>query len=420
MRRPGPAQLFIFSGLVWQAGVMAWWLALAVRLAVELQLPAFQLLALGAVLEGTLLVSEVPAGVLADRVSRKWSVVVGFVGVGAAQMTAGLVGGFWPLVVTQVAWGVAFTFRSGADIAWLTDEIGGPEAAERLVLRLARWQLVAVVIAVGASGALAQLTTLSTAVVTFGLVTVATGLALAVLMTEHHHPNRARARGDEDEGPDRGEHPVASFRAGARATLGHPSLRVLTASSVLAGLGAEAIDRLNIRRLDQLGLSAGSHPPVVVMAAVLAVEGLMGAAVLWWARDRVAGERVAVGLGGFLAVSALFVAGLGLVPSLPVAAACLVGQGALRWAALPLPQTWANAHAPSHLRATVLSFAGQANALGEIAGGLALGAVAAAVSVPAALVVSSLLTLAAGAVCLLAPAGRAPEPAPIGRAGVVR
>ena len=393
------------SGLVWQAGAMAWWLALAVRLAVELRLPAFQLLALGAVLEGTLLVSEVPTGVLADRVSRKWSVVVGFVSVGVAQVTAGLVSGFWPLVVTQVAWGVGYTFRSGADIAWLTDELGGHEAAEHLVLRLARWQLLAVVVAVAASGTLARLTTLSTAVVAFGLVTVTTGLALAVLMTEHQHPLRAGGHdGDDgDVGPGGGEQPVASFRAGARATLRHPSLRVLTAVAVLIGLGAEAIDRLNIRRLDQVGLSSASQRPVVVMAAVLAAEALLGAAVLWWARERVAGPRVAAGLGGLLAVSALFVAGLGLIPSLPVAVLCLVGQGALRWAALPLPQTWANAHAPAHLRATVLSFVGQANALGEIAGGLALGAVAAASSVPTALVASAVLTLAAGAACLAAP-----------------
>ena len=64
MRRPGPAPLFLFAGLAWQAAVMAWWLALSVRLAVELRLPAFQLLALGAVLEISLLVAEVPTGTM--------------------------------------------------------------------------------------------------------------------------------------------------------------------------------------------------------------------------------------------------------------------------------------------------------------------------------------------------------------------
>ena len=48
MRRPGPARLFLFAGLAWQGAVMAWWLALAVRLAIELHLTPFQLLALGA------------------------------------------------------------------------------------------------------------------------------------------------------------------------------------------------------------------------------------------------------------------------------------------------------------------------------------------------------------------------------------
>lgn len=403
MRRPGPARLFLFAGLAWQAAVMAWWLALAVRWAVELKLSAFELLALGAALEGSLLVAEIPTGILADRVSRKWSVVVGFVSVGAAQVAAGLASGFWPLMATQVAWGVGFTFRSGAEIAWVTDELGGPEAAEPLVLRQARWQLVAAVAAVAASGALARVTSLTTAVVVFGLCTMAVGVILAVLMTERH-PRRAgavlTAADAQGVGPDTAEgQPVASFRAGARVILGNPSLRVLTAVVVLAGLAAEAVDRLNVRRLDQLGLSARTSDPVVVMAVVTAADALLAAAVLWWARDRVTGRRVASGLGVLLAFSAVGIAGLGLVASLPVAVVCLVGQGALRSAAHPLPQVWANAHAPAHLRATVLSFVGQANALGEIVGGLALGAVAAAASVSAALVGSTVLTLVAAVIC---------------------
>jgi len=380
---------------------MAWWLALAVRLAIELDLEPFQLLALGAALEGSLLVAEVPTGVLADRVSRKWSVVVGYVSIGGAQVAAGLVSGLWPLILTQVVWGVGYTFRSGAEIAWVTDELGGPEAVEPLVLRQARWQLAASVAAVAASGVLAQLTSLTTAVVVFGLVTVGQGVALAVLMTEHHHPRRQPAAVAERGDAGRVEAP--SFRAGARVTLGHRSLRVLTAVMLLTGLANEAVDRLNIRRLDQIGLSAGRRDPVVVMAAVTAADALLGALVLWWARHRVTGARVTVGLGAMLAVSAAGIAGLGLVGNLPVAVVCLVGQGALRSAALPLPQTWANAHAPPHLRATVLSFVGQANAAGEIAGGLALGAVAASGSIPAALTGSALLTLAAAATCLLAP-----------------
>ncbi len=406
MRRPGPARLFLLAGLAWQAAVMAWWLALAVRLAIELDLAPFQLLALGAALEGSLLVAEVPTGVLADRLSRKWSVVVGFVSVGGAQVASGLVSGFGALLLTQVLWGVGYTFRSGAEIAWVTDELGGPEAVEPLVLRQARWQLVAGVVAVGASALLAHLTSLVTAVVAFGLVTVSVGAGLALLMTEHHHPRRLGIGGGDGThgvGPGAGPLVKPSFRAGARATLGHPSLRVLTAVMLLTGLANETVDRLNIRRLDQLGLSAGSRDPVVVVAAVSAADALLGALVLWWARDRVTGSRVMVGLGAMLAVSAAGIAGLGLVAHLPVAAACLVAQGALRSAALPLPQTWANAHAPPHLRATVLSFAGQANAAGEIAGGLALGAVAAAASIPVALTGSAILTLAAGATCLLAP-----------------
>jgi len=53
------------------------WLPLAVRLAVDLDLSATQLLLLGTSMEVAMLLGEIPTGVVADVFSRKWSVVIG-------------------------------------------------------------------------------------------------------------------------------------------------------------------------------------------------------------------------------------------------------------------------------------------------------------------------------------------------------
>ena len=34
--------------------------------------------------------------------------------------------GFGPLVATQLLWGLSWTLASGADVAWITDELDAP------------------------------------------------------------------------------------------------------------------------------------------------------------------------------------------------------------------------------------------------------------------------------------------------------
>ena len=59
--------------------------------------------------------------------------------------------------------------------------------------------------------------------------------------------------------------------------------------------------------------------------------------------------------------------------------------------AYSLTEAVANRHAISSVRATVVSFVGQSQAVGEVAIGLALGTVAQVVTVPVALAIAALL-----------------------------
>ena len=179
------ARLFVWSGLIWQGALRAFWVSLVVRITIELGLPSLQLVLLGTAMEAALLVAEVPTGVVADAFSRKWSVVVGFVGVGVAQIMAGVFDSFAALVATQVLWGVAYTFHSGAEIAWVTDELGGAERVEPLLLRRARLQLVVSIFSIAGGVLVARVTSLSTSVVLSGVVLIATGAVLAWAMKEH-------------------------------------------------------------------------------------------------------------------------------------------------------------------------------------------------------------------------------------------
>ena len=109
-----------------------------VFLIVHVGLDPLQLVLMGTVLEVSYLLLEVPTGIVADLRSRKLSIVVGFVGTGVAFIVLGLADSFAVAAVSQVIYGISATFVSGADVAWLTDEVG-EEAARPLYLRSEQW-----------------------------------------------------------------------------------------------------------------------------------------------------------------------------------------------------------------------------------------------------------------------------------------
>src|SRR6478735_11083648 len=102
--------------------------AYSIYVVLTLGFTPFQLVLLGTILEGTYLLCEVPTGVVADTVSRRLSVVIGLVGSGLAFALLGIAHSFLMAALSQVLWGVFASFQSGADVAWLTDELGEEEA----------------------------------------------------------------------------------------------------------------------------------------------------------------------------------------------------------------------------------------------------------------------------------------------------
>jgi DHA3 family tetracycline resistance protein-like MFS transporter len=108
------------DGFTW----MMWGTIFSVYMIVDARLNPLELVMLGTFLEATVLLMEVPTGAFADAVGRKLSVIVGFAVIGIALLTVGLVRSFPMLAIAQILWGLGFTFWSGAEVAWITDEVG--------------------------------------------------------------------------------------------------------------------------------------------------------------------------------------------------------------------------------------------------------------------------------------------------------
>src|SRR4029453_11059772 len=85
-----------------------------------------QLVLVGSVMEAAVFVFEIPTGIVADRWSRKWSVVIGHAGMGVGFLVEAASPTFVGIVVGQAVWGLAYTFTSGATVAWLAGELDDP------------------------------------------------------------------------------------------------------------------------------------------------------------------------------------------------------------------------------------------------------------------------------------------------------
>lgn len=386
------AAVYLRSGLLRRLCLRGFWPLFFVRLVTEVELSPLQLVLLGTVMELSILTMEVPTGIVADVYSRKLSVITSFLVMGAAMMLSGVFETYWLLLVAQAMMGFGNTFETGAETAWITGELGSAEATEPVILHRARWQLIAGVVGIGLWAGLAAVTTLSVAIVAIGVVFMLWGLALLVIMPENGF---VRTPG---EGWSRS---IQMFRAGLAQARNLSVLRILVIVVFIGGLAKEAIDRLDVQRLVDVGMPS-TVDEVVVVGAITAVKLGLASVLLTVVGRRASGAGVVMTMALLLIAVAVGVGLLAFAGLLGIAALGLVLQGGASFATQPLVTTWTNSFAENESRATVHSFMGQSEAFGEILGGVALGIVAELAGVPTAMTVSMVLFAGAGLLAMTA------------------
>ncbi len=98
------------------------WVTTPIYLLRDVGMSPLQLVLAGTALEVAYSLFEVPTGIVADLYSRRLSLVVGGVVMGAGMLLVGLVPEVFAVLAGMAVWGAGWTFRSGAEDAWLADE----------------------------------------------------------------------------------------------------------------------------------------------------------------------------------------------------------------------------------------------------------------------------------------------------------
>jgi MFS family permease len=353
-------------------------------------LSASQIVFLGTVMSAILMLTDIPTGVWADALGRKWPLVIGHLLLAAAMVMTGLVTAFPLLVVTQVLWGLGWAFVIGADVAWITDELDQPHRIARVLTASARWGLVGGVTGMVVFGVLGWATSLATAIVVSGVGMALLGLFVAAQFTERTFISRSEKRW----------HSALSVVRLVISLLrrDHEILLVCVATMLINA--ASMAEWLFPKQLIHLGFPSDS---VLWYTAVGICSTAAGVIALHLVQARIDG----VGVARRMYTLACFIGVLGLLVLAEAPHALIGGVGVLLVSGITVNVTrivsviWINERTSSSVRATVRSFLDLAEAIGQICGGFTLAVIAGVAGVSMTLLTSAVLMALTGTIVAL-------------------
>jgi MFS family permease len=368
----------VFIRFSWMRAVLhnGWWLVTSVYLVVDAGLSPAQLVLIGSVQGVFALLCEVPAGVFADTISRKWSLVISQLLMGTAMITTGLVESFPLLLATQVLWGISWTFASGSDVAWITDELDQPDRIAPVLARAARAQLTGAATGLIALGLLAWATRRDLTIVIAGAAMMSLALYIALRFTEEHFVPVRTARWTSS---------WTTFRRGLTLVRRSREILLIFAATFLINGASDAAGRLTQKQLLDLGLP--SEPDPVIWFTGLGVVGLIvGALTLRAFARRINGDhaRNDYALAAVAGVVSMLMLAFARDPVVGAIAVVLV-SGIVTPLTRVISTIWVNARTTADIRATTHSFLAQLEYLGEICCGLTIAAIARLTTLPLAL-----------------------------------
>jgi MFS transporter, DHA3 family, tetracycline resistance protein len=356
---------FLF-GLVFSTNILYY--------ATVIKLSPLELVLVGTALELAILLFEVPTGVVADTISRKISVLIGFALIGLGFLLEGLIPAFLAVLVAQVLWGIGYTFTSGATQAWLSDEIGELEA-NQLMLRVNVYRFP-IRMAIIFSALLLANSSLQIPIMVGGLGFMALSTFLWFAMPETKFKPTPVTR----------QNALQSMRKtlleAVQFATKNPSIRLLFLVTIISGAASESFDRLWQLHLIQLGLpkleleflSSIQQQLLLFLLLDLCID-LVALPFTLWAK-RIDMNSIRAIIQTLLLTSSIVIVCISIFAfagGFIVATLAYILARACREIQAPLGTAWLNQRLEPSTRATVLSLNGQADAIGQIAGGPIVG-----------------------------------------------
>jgi len=351
-----------------------------------------QLMLVGTALELTAFIFEVPTGIVADVYSRRLSVIIGTFLFGMSFIIEGAFPLFWVIIFAQVVMGIGWTFISGAESAWITDEVG-VENVGPIFLRSSQFHRIGNLIGIPLFVLLGNIS-YQVAILVGGVMFLALGIFRLLYM-----PEEGFTRTPKEE-RENWKEVITTFKSGINLARAKPVLLTFAMIAIFVGLYSEGYDRLSEAHfLEQFEFPAlpWGGDPIVSWFAIMRVGTMLlalGATEIVKRKldtnDNRKVARVLQGIYGLISLGLLIFAWSRSF-YLTILATWLIDT--MRSLTGPLIDTWVNKYIDSKVRATTLSMTSQLDALGQMVGGPVVGVIGNLRSIRAALTASALLIL---------------------------
>jgi MFS family permease len=365
----------------------------------------FEAFAANAFFTAGMVLFEVPTGIVADSWGRRASFLLGTVTLALTTVLYlwlwSVHGPFWAWAISSALIGLGFTFFSGATEAWLVDALSATGFTGSLDAVFARAQIfmgAGMLIGAGGGGYIAQFAGLGAPYLLRAGVLIVMFVLAAVLMR------------DLGFTPARGKGPIDEVRLLARRSVQYglrvPAVRwLMLAAPFTSGVAIYVGYALQPHLLKLWG-DASAYGIAGLSAALLAAAQIAGGVLT--PKIRPLFRRRTDMLLVTLALSAVAVLCLGLIPNFWAALALIVVWGSLSAAAAPVRQAYLNAMIPSQQRATILSFDSLMSSTGGVVAQPALGRSADVWGYPTSFVLSAAVSTLALPFVLLSRRENAP------------
>ncbi|WP_291576695.1 MFS transporter [Clostridium sp. UBA4548] len=353
------------------------------------KLNPLQLVLVGTVLEITIFLFEIPTGIVADIKSRKLSIIIGYTLMGTGFIIEGFFPFFFSIIISQLFFGIGYTFISGATQAWIIDELGEENSGNIFVKGSQLGQLgelIAIPISI-----IVGLISLSLPIVLGGVGMILLAIFLTIVMTEDGYTPR----------PHKNQSHWTQILDTLKTTKQYIKLNhlliLLLALGLAYGLYSEGFDRLwtahliknfnwdlmkTLNSVTSFGIIRG----ISILLSIVALEIL---------NRRLHFNKLAL-LIKVLLISSLIIMlsliGFSLTKNLYIALILFWIISIARSITSPLLDTMlSNIITDNNIRATIFSVRGQVDSIGQILGGPIVGSFGVIYSIRTALLISAIL-----------------------------